>query len=83
MYNNSKFYEIQVDDEYYALFACEMGPSAAYSHYQKLNKDRFSRLSVKSDASINPDLDHINWLHRKFKGWNWPADCQGQLKVHF
>ncbi|KAI1708549.1 hypothetical protein Ddc_14341 [Ditylenchus destructor] len=76
-----KMLRSKVDDIYYALFTAGIDPFEAYEIFQRMNKDCFQDPINKANASLNPDIEHVQYLHKRYIGAFVPADYESQLKA--
>lgn len=73
----------QVDDVYYALFTAGIEPAEAYEIFQRMNQESFKNPINKANASLNPDIEHIQYLHRRYNGTFVSNDYESQLQVNY
>uniref|UniRef100_A0A915ECW3 Uncharacterized protein n=1 Tax=Ditylenchus dipsaci TaxID=166011 RepID=A0A915ECW3_9BILA len=71
----------KVDDIYFALFTAGIEPNEAYEIFQRMNRECFQDPINKANASLNPDIEHIQYLHKRYIGAFVPADYDSQLKA--
>jgi hypothetical protein len=51
-----------VDDIYYALFTAGIEPMESYEIFQRMNRECFQDPINKANASLNPDIEHVQVL---------------------